>query len=269
MIEKVISKIKEYNKDVKIVSTIVFYEKDIRIIKDARSATFFAMGEGAKGNDIVLILTSDELQSAYTAITEAWFQKIKLCVISINKETYTDTRFLERCMNSIITINTESEVVNLNKKFLEANGPKLINIMEVNEVEKLNDYEAIVSQIRRSNNNIEIIVYNGNDTEVKNIETQYRYGVLSKYLGKTIVSHKESVLICTADIFMLDLNVFNNRHITEKFKTIVVDKNNLLKQSNIGKWIDSNSINIYTGYEEIDKLLNGNRPGVLIIGGEN
>lgn len=270
MFEKVLGKIREGKTDIKVVSTIYTKENNVECINDARSAAFYAFGEERKRGSAVLIINGYELQSAYTAITEAWFQKANLWIIALY-ENYDEinTTFLNRCVNKSILIDCESAIDKIDDNLRKVIGPKLINVMDTYYDTNTNDYSDIISKVEAIDETIEIITFNGKDRDNKNIENIYRYGILSKYLGKTAVSEKNSILICTSDVFLLDLNIFNNRYITEKFKIIVQDKDSTIKNRNIDKWIESNGISMYLGDGNIEQLIRNNKPGILIMGGAN
>ena len=268
MIQKIINKICHADSNPEVVSTIDEIPANI-YINDARSAAFYAFGQERKGSGAILVLNGYELQSAYTAITEAWFQKANLYVVAIfDKINGLNTNFLNRCVNKTIFIENEEELNKIDSDFVKVIGPKLIKVMGKNVNVEKNNYNDLISDIKKINNDIEIITYNAKDEQKQNISEMHKYGILSKYLGKTAVSDKSSILLCTADIFLLDLNIFNSRYVSEKFKILVVDKDNVIKKKKIDDWISSNEIKVYYGREHIEELISNAVPGVLIVGGE-
>ena len=57
---------------------------DVQIFNDLRSATFFSNGEVNSNNKPVILLIKGEfLPNIYTGITEAWFQRSNINIISI------------------------------------------------------------------------------------------------------------------------------------------------------------------------------------------
>lgn len=268
MVKDIINKIRYFSPKLEVISTVDGVAAD-RYINDARSATFYAFGEERRDFGAILIIRGYELQSAYTAITEAWFQKANIYIIAIfDKFDEINTNFLKRCVNKTLFIENVEELGKIDDSFNDIIGPKLINVIDKSTSTNEIDYGNIVSNIKKINKNIEVIQYNGNNIEEKNICEKYKYGVLSKYLGKTAVSDKDSILLCTPEIFFLDLNIFNSRYVSDKFKIIVIDKDNLIRLKHIDKWIISNGISLYYGEDKLEQLFLNSTPGILIIGGK-
>ncbi len=268
MIKKILDKILSKKLRGEVVSTVKIENSAYEYITDARSAAFYATGKAIKGKSMILIVNGYELQSVYTAITEAWFQKTDLWIVAIHKNIHdVNTNFLDRCLNKTVLIDNPEELNEIDELFNAPIGPKLINVLyDYNSIEK-NDYLEIISKIKQVDSSIEIVTYNGDNVPCENIDQSHKYGVLSKYLGRTIVSKKNRVLICTADVFLLDLNIFNSRYITDKFKIVVCDEDNVMCKNNIDKWISSNNIAIYSGSDNIEELVINKVAGILVIGG--
>ena len=100
-----------------------------------------------------------------------------------------------------------------------------------------------------------VIVYNGKletDIEVQHIETKYKYGLLSKYIGYINSVDEKIALLCTAENILCDLNIFNTRYMKNTFKVFVVDNKNKLESKNIDEWIISNGIEYVDALQKID-----------------
>lgn len=249
---------------------------DVQNFNDLRSATFFSNGEVNSNNKPVILLVKGEfLPNIYTGITEAWFQRSNINIISIF-EKYDDMKveYLERCIPDILTIydNSIEEYKNTICKFINKNMPSMINIKYALRLEEKADYTNIINMFDNIvKNKVDVFIYNSkneskNNINIINIEPKYKYGILSKYMGYITAKEKKSLLILPYELLKIDLNIFNNRYINGNVKIII---NKEKKQSNIEEWIKDNNIEILKT-KNLDKSIlgkfwNTNKASTLII----
>ena len=249
---------------------------NMQIFNDLRSATFFSNGEVNSSNKpVILIIAGEFLPNIYTGITEAWFQRSNINIISIF-ERYDDIKveYLERCIPDILTIYDDGieEYKNTIYKFIDNNMPDLINIKYKLNLEEKMDYANIINMLDSIvKNTVDVFIYNSkneskNNINIMNIEPKYKYGILSKYMGYIIAKEKKSLLIMPYELLKIDLNIFNNRYVNENVKIIIYkDK----EQSNIEEWIKDNKIEILKTEKIDEKILKKfwdlNKASVLIV----
>ena len=249
---------------------------NMQIFNDLRSATFFSNGEVNSSNKpVILIIAGEFLPNIYTGITEAWFQRSNINIISIFKK-YDDIKveYLERCIPDILTIYDDGieEYKNTIYKFIDNNMPALINIKYTLKLEEKSDYTSITNMLDSIvKNTVDVFIYNSkneskNNIKVINIEPKYKYGILSKYMGYITAKEKKSLLILPYELLKIDLNIFNNRYINENVKIIIYKEK---EQNNIEEWIKDNKIEILKTKKIDEKILqkfwNLNKASVLIV----
>lgn len=101
-----------------------------KIYHDARSAAFFAMGRTMKEKTTVgLALPGAYLASTYTAITEAWFQKVNVVVFAFyDKLSEVSTAWIDRCIVKSMTIGADEiddSIDEIESLPVACNGPVL------------------------------------------------------------------------------------------------------------------------------------------------
>ncbi len=249
---------------------------NMQIFNDLRSATFFSNGEVNSSNKpVILIIKGEFLPNIYTGITEAWFQRSNINIISIfEKYDEIKVEYLERCIPDILTIYDDGieEYKNTIYKFIDNNMPALINIKYTLKLEEKSDYTSIINMLDSIvKNTVDVFIYNfknesKNNISIKNIEPKYKYGILSKYMGYITAKEKKSLLIMPYELLKIDLNIFNNRYINENVKIIIYKGK---EQNNIEEWIKDNKIEILKT-EKIDekifkKFWDLNKASVLIV----
>lgn len=249
---------------------------NMQIFNDLRSATFFSNGEVNSSNKpVILIIKGEFLPNIYTGITEAWFQRSNINIISIfEKYDEIKVEYLERCIPDILTIYDDGieEYKNTIYKFIDNNMPALINIKYTLKLEEKSDYTSIINMLDSIvKNTVDVFIYNfknesKNNINIKNIEPKYKYGILSKYMGYITAKEKKSLLIMPYELLKIDLNIFNNRYINEDVKIIIYKGK---EQNNIEEWIKDNKIEILKT-EKIDekifkKFWDLNKASVLIV----
>ena len=249
---------------------------NMQIFNDLRSATFFSNGEVNSNNKpVILIVNGEFLPNIYTGITEAWFQRSNINIISIfEKYDEIKVEYLERCIPDILTIYEDSLETYKNTiyKFINNNMPALINIKyELNLDEKMNYANIINIFDNFIKENVDVFAYNtknesNNNINILNIEPKYKYGILSKYMGYITAKEKKSLLILPYELLKIDLNIFNNRYINENVKIIIYKEK---EQNNIEEWIKDNKIEILKTKKIDEKILQKfwdlNKASVLIV----
>lgn len=249
---------------------------NMQIFNDLRSATFFSNGEVNSNNKpVILIVKGEFLPNIYTGITEAWFQRSNINIISIfEKYDEIKVEYLERCIPDILTIYEDSLETYKNTiyKFINNNMPALINIKyklnldeEMNYANIINIFDNFIKE------NVDVFAYNtknesNNNLNILNIEPKYKYGILSKYMGYITAKEKKSLLILPYELLKIDLNIFNNRYINENVKIIIYKEK---EQNNIEEWIKDNKIEILRTKKIDEKILKKfwdlNKASVLIV----
>lgn len=135
-----------------------------KIYHDARSAAFFAMGRTMKEKTTVgLALPGAYLASTYTAITEAWFQKVNVVVFAFyDKLSEVSTAWIDRCIVKSMTIGADEidDSIDEIESCCGMNGPVLINIVGVKDDETSFDYRKWIDAIRQKEGNAKIRCYN-------------------------------------------------------------------------------------------------------------
>ena len=249
---------------------------NMQIFNDLRSANFFYNGEVNSSNKtVILIIRGEFLPNIYTGITEAWFQRSNINIISIfEKYDEIKVEYLERCIPDILTIYEDSLETYKNTiyKFIDNNMPALINIKYKIDLDEKMDYANIINIFDDFiKENVDVFAYNtknesNNNVNILNIEPKYKYGILSKYMGYITAKEKKSLLILPYKLLKIDLNIFNNRYINENVKIIIYKEK---EQNNIEEWIKDNKIEILKtkkiDEEILKKFWDLNKASVLIV----
>lgn len=217
-------------------------QNSISEYQDARSAAFFAMGISIKEKSpVALLLPGEYLPSAYTAITEAWFQKAEVIVYAFYKKVSdVNTNWADRCATTMtIHIDEYDEKANEITAYCHMNGPLLINVVGINFEEPQINYNDVTTAISEIDESAKFLCYNSKDNVgISNIKTEYKYGVLSKYIGMSTVK-KAGYLLCNSDCVLVDVNIFRTRYANGNMKIVVLDDGKL-KENQIDQWIISN-----------------------------
>ena len=240
----------------------------IYIVKDTRSAVFFALGmykEGVK--KIAVVFEEDFLSSAYTAITECWFQRIPILLVAYNSVDSNGIDYLKRCIDKINSVKKISELEETVVGWNDIKSPALIRLQEYVEF-KTFDYSSILDVFIRKFKG-KIFVYNANQKlDIPNIcymQASHMYGVLSKYVGYNY--HNPAILCIPEEYLSLDINVFNIRYIRKGFKVVVLGNTGI---PSFFDWATNNKISIVETtqnniQEHCDSFLNAECPTILYI----
>lgn len=210
--------------------------------QDARSAAFCAMGMSIKERQpVTLLLPGSYLASAYTAITEAWFQKAAVIVYAFYKKVSdVNTGWADRCAKTM-TVHVEEyeEKANEIAGFYYMQKPVLINIVGVDVEDAQMDYSDVMATISKIDASARFICYNSIEhPQIINIKTKHKYGVLSKYIGMSTAINA-GYLLCNADCVLVDVNIFRTRYANGNMKIVMLDDGQL-KENQIDHWIRSN-----------------------------
>lgn len=250
----------------------------IENISDIRTATFYAFGKkGVSNENVALIIDGNFIENTYTALTEAWFQNSNIIVIALYNSIYDiNARYLDRCSGCNLTmfLNDIEKLEDKIVKSLKTIGPKIYNIVVDWDIsEKENDYSIVLNTLKEIVNvKDEIYVYNSKSTEnTINIGYRYKYGIFSKYVAYLLEPVEENkILICTSDCFKLDSNILNTRYLSDKFKVIIVEKNENFES--IKDWCNGNKIQFNIAKDLSNDLKNlyiSEVPTILLVkGGE-
>lgn len=247
-------------------------ENCIAEYQDARSAAFFAMGNAIKDKKpVVLLLPGQYLTNIYTAITEAWFQKAEVIVYAFYKRiSEVNTNWADRCAKTMtIHVDEYEEKADEITSYYHMHSPVLINVVGVNLEESTIDYHTAASAIVEIDKAAKFLCYNGCDfSNSTNIKTEYKYGVLSKYIGMS-VARNVGYLLCNDECVSVDVNIFRTRYANDNMKIVVFDSGRL-KEHDIDQWIISNGWNCKRiermNSEAANWLKNQTKQAVLLIG---
>ena len=248
-------------------------------INDSRSATFFSLGKENLHRKSIVIINGNELQNILTGITETWFQKLNIIVIALYKK-YDDikTDFIHRVIPNIVKIYEDNykEYESLILKAAKSYSPTLITLKyELLDIKY--NYNNLIRSIEKIlNSEEEVILYNMADSVenkkiiIKNIESKYKYCMVSKYMGYIIGKRKKTLLCMPAKLILLDLNILNNRYIDDNFKIILFEYNKI-EEKLLENWIDYNKIKTIStnNLDEniINEFWNLKEPTVLLVKG--
>jgi len=233
---------------------LLHYKYNIRIVHDSRSATFEALGI-AKMTDERIALIVDELylSNIYTAITEVWFQRINILIITINANLYQSQEYMERCIVGKAMLIGDSKVENIIENILEQSGPFLLRTAITLNIDVEIDYSKIYNKLNAYLSSEDIVsFFNPIDTgfiskaKVRVIKPGHKYGIISKYVGYLLgCSNNRHILCIPESLLSYDSNIFNFRNIPNNFCIIVIaDESGLVDR--LSSWISSNTISCQT-----------------------
>ena len=150
--------------------------------------------------------------------------------------------------------------------------PLLLNLVGVQEAdlnEPETDYQDVMGAIWNADPSATFICYNSADPEEqRKIESPYKYGTLSRYIGMSVAA-SAGYLLCTADCVLVDANIFRTRYANGNMKIVILDDGRL-KKNRVDSWISSNGWNLRR-IQKMDEdsavwLRNQTCQAVLIIG---
>lgn len=252
----------------------VFAEKDAVYISDVRSAAFFAMGKVKKELDKTVLLTDARfISSAYTALTELWFQRIPVLLILYNGSEATRLDYLSRCVDRIVYIDSTKTAENFLRRTPSFDGPVIWLVAEQAGLEADYDYSAILDALSKIQYRDKVFIYNSlpvdTGLDVSHITGNHKYGMLSKYTGYITPGDSRAILCIPENAMDLDSNIFNSRFISGNFK-IIVSADTSRIWNRMKEWIATNGIEVSetTGQSvdfALEKFLNASKPAVLYV----
>lgn len=224
-------------------------------VEDVRSAVFNAYGMAKMMDKPVVVLVDEEyLPNTYTGLTEAWFQRVPVIILSYNSNSIISSHYLERCLYASFFIEDSNSIDKVVDQILLYHGPTLIKVKDALEVEEPVDYANIFDLLREAKTDANILCYNSREQrkDIKNIEPKHKYGVISKYIGM-LFGGKNIILCIPEDLLTLDSNIFNVRNLPANFK-LIVKNTGLGFMDKFQEWITVNSIKTHTydGHEDIN-----------------
>ncbi len=216
------------------------------LISDVRSATFYAMGLSEKKNGpIVLLVRCEYLASSFTGLMEAWFQQRRLLVIAIGSKAL---NYSLDCYKSCSSGQYRVQNFFDFETYFKNNSQDRPMVFLVEEEIPYRKYPYcldIVELEKEIPKDIKLYVYSPlalNKSERKNtifINSEYKYGMISKFLGHCIFENNKSVLLTDSSMLTLEINIFNSRYIDQRFNLIVTG---IKPSSNIIQWLKCNNI---------------------------
>ena len=243
---------------------------DFKEVKDARSATFEAFGIiKIIEKPVALLLKEDELSSTLTAVTEAWFQRKDLILITVNGNLYQHYDYLDRCLMSsalLLEDSNEDEVV---QEMQLRHGPHLLRTALMLEEEKPVDYSCVLQELEGSLSDKDVVFcYHPAKLSGEHniaISQQHRYCVISKYVGYLLGNKCKAVLCIPEKLLAYDSNIFNFRNLPNTFFVMVIADNSGV-MSKLSPWIESNGISvIQTESANYSTLLCEDKPKLVYI----
>ena len=224
---------------------------NFRIVNDVRSATFEALGiSKMKDNRVALVVDERYLSSVYTAITEAWFQRINILIVTYNANLYQSLEYIDRCIIGKSLLLDSSDIGILADAIRLQNGPYLLRSSITIDEDLPIDYSTIAKIIDNKITEKDIVFfYNPTDNikstaSIQIIKPEHKYCVVSKYIGYLLGKTNCKCILCIPEsLFAYDTNIFNFRSIPDNFCIIVMaDTSGLMER--IESWIRSNNITL-------------------------
>lgn len=217
-------------------------------IIDARSLAFFSIGVNNinySGKNICFIVSSDELSSILTAVTEAKYQQQKVIIISIGNEVYMDS-FID-VTEEIITSDNIEQINKKMEEYIEVMHfkPLLINIKIDVNIEKNKQYQGILEKLLNKIKDNEKICTNitNNIINDKIISWNNDYGIVSRYLGYLSANKNNKVYLFTNyNSLYKDINAFYTRYIDKKVIIFCIKDKNTIMKNDFARWSKENNI---------------------------
>ena len=249
------------------IAISVFGKESSFLLEDVRSATFFAFGESKMMcSKIVVLVNENHISNCYTALIEAWMQRVPLILVSYNSVKYQAVAYLDRCLDGVYLIENMEDFENNKTELLSKNGPCLIRIRENVEVDSRYSYDKILELLKENGYTEKVFCYNtkqGSSENIINIIPEHKYGVLSKYIG--YLSGAKTAILCIPDVLLnLESNVFNMRDFPKSFLAFVYKTQDFNLEKYQG-WIESNHVTVVKFKDaSISELLSFNYPTIVI-----
>ena len=226
---------------------------------DVRSATFESLGI-AKMKEVRIALVIDEryISNAYTAITEAWFQRKNILIITVNANLYHPVDYMNRCLVGSSILTCHSDIDELCNDILEENGPYLLRTELRFEDAAKTDYGRILTRLNNVLGKNDVVTCYNPDTiqipleyTLKTILEQHKYCSISKYVGQLLSGDMNHILCIPESLLAYDSNIFNFRNMPDSFMVIVIADDSQVFDK-LKPWIKSNAVNIVETADEND-----------------
>ena len=233
--------------------------------EDVRSAAFFAFGQSKlQGKPSILILDDDYISNCYTALIETWMQRIPVIFIVYNSRPLSTIQYLQRCIDAVFEVNDAGVIDVFISKLNSFNGPIVIRVSDDYNKKESISYKEVLEELTKRIAPDTISCYNIVPEEVAeygvvNIEKKYKYGIISKYVGR-LMSGKPAVLVIPDFILELESNIFNVRNLPNTFRVYVKQTSDKLI-ANYSQWLKSNSIEIKSFSESNEDV---NIPSMIV-----
>ena len=113
-------------------------------IEDPRSASFFALGLYKQAiKKIALVVDEDFISNLYSALTECWFQRIPILIVSYNASINCSIDYMDRCIDFKVNLLRHQSLDDAIEKCPEFRGPVIIRIFEIKSRQST-DYTKIL-----------------------------------------------------------------------------------------------------------------------------
>lgn len=214
-------------------------------IDDVRAAGFFALGQSQTSSvPVVVAVESRYIDSMYTSLVEAWFQHIPVVVIVLDQEDNADYSLFQRCVKAFVDYRF-SDASELD---VSLSLPSFI-ICPVKKKEETILIDDIIGKL---------------PTGTKTFISAEKYCAISKYVGYLCGTDESVVCIIPIDWVKLDLNIFNNRYIDERFKLILKGESDNMP-FDLNNWFQNNKIKFFEGADCLPIFLQENSPSVILV----
>lgn len=254
MIEEILKKLKQNG-----VDRLIYCDNDILslvaniycgvsavLIDDVRSATFYAFGQSKMlGRPVALLVNEMYIANCYTALTEVWFQRIPLIVITYNANVYQTTEYLERCVDNLFFLEENDAIKDIMKSLNGLRGTCLIKVREIISPEKREDYTELIEAIKNSGIDSKIICYNSRsiNKSIEIVQPEHKYGILSKYMG--YLCGGQRAVLCIPDyVLKYDSNSWSIRNLPNNL-LVFVKRTRQREIDRFKSWIQSNGVAVY------------------------
>ncbi len=215
-------------------------------VSDVRSATFYACGLAQKNDrPVALVVRSEYLSSTFTGLMESWFQRRCIIVIAVGRDILNHPLCCYKtCTSGQYKVQKLTEFESCFAE-LRRDLPALFLVEESIERKTLSydaDIEKLIENIPQKN---KLFVYSpitserSNNKNVLYIAPEYKYGMISKFLGHCISQEEKCILLTDLSVLKLEMNLFNSRYLDKRFNLIVTGEK---PSDNILQWLQSNGI---------------------------
>lgn len=234
-------------------------------IKDARSAMFEAIGMANVGNERVALLIDERyISNIYTGITEAWFQRLNILVISINADYCISLDYFSRCTVGMGFLTVQSNIDEVCNIIQSCSGPFLLRTQLKTDDDDSYDYSKVITRIENELKSGDIVscfnpvkIFSDKNFAIKEILPKHKYCVVSKYVGSLLGlgPDKRHILCIPESLLEYDSNIYNFRDISTTFCLIILaDESGMINR--LSTWITSNNI-------RIDRIINDSERIIL------